>query len=85
MEIELIDFVHWVVVVPMGLLYKEIKAMQTILEHVRASRPSREEMEKYVQLAQRPTEVLLTQVLARVVSIEQQQREILNGRSPGKD
>lgn len=85
MEIELIDFVHWVVVVPMGLLYKEIKAMQNIVEHVRASRPSREEMEKYVQLAQRPTEVLLTQVLERVVSIEQQQREIINGRIPSKD
>lgn len=85
MELNLIDLLQWAVLGPLAWFWKEIKDMRALVEHVRASRPSREEMEKYVSLAQRPTEVLLAQILERLTVIEATQREMAHGRPPKKD
>lgn len=85
MELNLIDLLQWAVVGPIAWFWKEIKSMQQDLNHIRSSRPAREEMEKYVTLAQRPTEVLLAQVLDRLSVIESTQREIARDRTQNKE
>lgn len=85
MDVNLIDLVQWAVIGPLAWFWKEMRTMQQDLNHIRSSRPAREEMEKYVALAQRPAEVMLTQVLERLSNIETNQREIARDRSQGKD
>jgi hypothetical protein len=84
-DVSLIDLLQWAILGPIAWFWKEMKAMQQDINHIRSSRPAREEMEKYVALAQRPTEVLLAQVLERLNSIETTQRELARDRNQSKE
>jgi uncharacterized protein YneF (UPF0154 family) len=76
----ILGIVNMLIIGPALWLYRSMKEMKTQIDHVRATRPNREEMKEYVALAQRPTEMMLQQVQSQLDTLINLQLERGNGR-----
>lgn len=79
----ILGVINVIVIGPAIWLFKEVKAVQAEIQHVRASRPTRDEMKEYVTQAQRPTELLLQQMQQQLGGLIQMLLENGNGRGKG--
>lgn len=75
-----LSIINVLIIGPALWLYRSMKEMRTEIDHVRTTRPNREEMKEYVALAQRPTEMLLQQMQGQLETLINLQLERGNGR-----
>lgn len=71
MELNLVDLIQWVWLAPLAFIWREVSAVRERTEHVAATRPTREEMEKFVAMSTLPTEEILRRVENKLDRLEQ--------------
>ncbi len=71
MELSLSDVIQWVWLAPLAFLWQEIKAVKQLADTLAITRPTRAEVEKYVDLSGQTTQAILQRVEEKLDRLEQ--------------